>query len=367
MPITPLDDYPIHQAATPLVTPATGDPNAYDRFFFHGYRRDGSAVIGAAMGIYPNRNIIDAAVTIAANGRQHSIFASGRLPLDRRETNIGPIRIEILEPMRTLRITCDGGDEGLVAELTFTARTAAHEEDRQTLFQQGRLILDSSRLTQFGTWSGSVTVDGTTFTFEDADTPGTRDRSWGIRPMAADVPQAPNWQLPQVFWVWTPIHLEDRCLHAGLMETPAGVRTQGSWVVLPALEPSAPTWGVEPKERGNDLAVDVTWRSDRRWPERIDMRFGGLPVTMTPISPFALRGLGYSHPERGHGTWHDELSVARDTITFADLDPMDLTANHVQHVCTVTAGDEQGVGIVETISMGDHPARGLTGFLDPPA
>ncbi|MDX1510317.1 MAG: hypothetical protein R3249_03135 [Nitriliruptorales bacterium] len=366
MPITPLDEYPIHQAPTPLVTPMSGDSNAYDRFFFHGYRRDGSVVIGAAMGVYPNRQIIDAAVTVAVDGQQHSVFASGRAPLDRRETNIGPIRIEIVDPLRTLRVTCDAADEGVTADLVFEARTAVEEEDRQTIHQKGRLILDSSRLTQFGTWSGTVTVDGTTMELDRDDTFGTRDRSWGIRPMAADVPQAPNWELPQVFWVWTPIHLDARCLHAALMETPAGVRTQGSWLELPVLAEGDPTWGVEPERRGNDLDVDVAWRTDRRWPELVEMQFGDLPVTMKPIAPFALRGLGYSHPERGHGTWHDELSVARDTITFADLDPMDLTVNHVQHVCEVTAGDESGVGIVETISLGDHPSRGLAGFLDPP-
>lgn len=366
MPITPLDDYPIHQLALPITSTSSGDPNAYDRYFFNGYRRDGSVVFGAAMGAYPNRQIIDAAFTLAVDGQQHSVFASGRLPLDRRQTTIGPITIEVVDPLRILRVTCDAHDEGITADLTFEARTAVEEEDRQTLFQQGRLILDSSRLTQFGTWSGAITVDGATIELDASDTLGTRDRSWGIRPMAAQVPQAPNWELPQVFWVWTPIHMADRCLHAMTMETPAGVRTQASWVELPVLGDGDPSWGVEPARRGHGLSVEVTWRDDRRWPARVEATMGGQPVTLEPIAPFPLRGLGYSHPERGHGTWHDELSVVRDSITFAELEPLDMSVNHVQHVCRVRVGDEEGVGIVETIALGDHPTRGLTGFLDPP-
>lgn len=365
MPITPLDDYPIHQAPTPLVTPQSGDPNAYDRFFFHGWSRDGSVVIGAAMGIYPNRQIIDAAVTVAVDGRQHSVFASGRLPLDRRETTVGPITIEIVDAMRTLRVTCDAPEQGITADMTFEARTAVHEEDRQTLSMNGRPILDSCRLTQFGRWSGSVDVNGETIALDPADMLGTRDRSWGIRPMAMQVPQAPNWTLPQVFWVWAPIHMEDHCLHAALMETPAGIRTQGSWAVLPDLADGDPSWGALPSSRGTDLTADVTWRPDRRWPARVDLGFGDKAVVMEPLAPFALRGLGYSHPERGHGLWHDELSVASDTIVFADLEPMDMSVNHIQHVCKVTVGDQTGVGMVETISLGDHVGRGLTGFLDP--
>ena len=57
--ITPFDDYPIHQTAAPVAYPGTGDRNYYDRYFFNGYDRDADFFFAVAMGIYPNRKVID--------------------------------------------------------------------------------------------------------------------------------------------------------------------------------------------------------------------------------------------------------------------------------------------------------------------
>ncbi|CAM5720936.1 hypothetical protein MAUB1S_00760 [Mycolicibacterium aubagnense] len=39
--------------------------------------------------------MIDAAFSVVSDGTQRSVFASGRLPLDRTLTAIGPIQIQI--------------------------------------------------------------------------------------------------------------------------------------------------------------------------------------------------------------------------------------------------------------------------------
>ncbi len=38
---------------------------------------------------------------------------------------------------------------------------------------------------------------------------GCRDRSWGVRPVGEPEVGAPG-ALPQLFWMWVPIHLKDR-------------------------------------------------------------------------------------------------------------------------------------------------------------
>ena len=98
--LTPFDDFPIHASADPIAHPATGDPNHYDRYFFNGHERDGAFYIGGAMGHYPVRGVIDAAFSIVIDGVEHSVFASGLMPFDRK-TEIGPLRIDVVEPMRT--------------------------------------------------------------------------------------------------------------------------------------------------------------------------------------------------------------------------------------------------------------------------
>ncbi len=62
---------------------------------------------------------------------QRSVFASGLAPLDRTETKIGPISIEVVEPLRVNRVRVDAEEFGLVADLTYRARTSAHEEPRR--------------------------------------------------------------------------------------------------------------------------------------------------------------------------------------------------------------------------------------------
>jgi len=37
MTLSPLDDYPVHQAALPIRHPATSDRNFYDRYYFNMY------------------------------------------------------------------------------------------------------------------------------------------------------------------------------------------------------------------------------------------------------------------------------------------------------------------------------------------
>ncbi len=132
--LTPLDDYPIHQTALPIAHPASGDPNHYDRYWFNGYREDFYFAVG--MAVYPNRGIIDAAFSTVHDGVQRSVFASSRMPADRTQTRVGPLSIEIVEPLRVTRVRVDAADLGIDADVTFTARTVALEEPRQTMMER---------------------------------------------------------------------------------------------------------------------------------------------------------------------------------------------------------------------------------------
>ena len=188
--LTPFDDFPIHPSADPIAHPATGDPNHYDRYWFNGQAKDGSFFIGGAMGHYPVRGVVDAAFSVVYGGVEHSLFASGQMPLD-RTTAVGPIRVEVIEPMRTVRLVADHSVNGLGADLTFRARTVAIEEPRQRLVgDDGVLGMDHTRLTQWGSWEGSIWIDGTTIDVDPAQTIATRDRSWSASSWSRSAPNA---------------------------------------------------------------------------------------------------------------------------------------------------------------------------------
>ncbi len=368
--LTPADDYPLHQTAEPIAHPGSGDRNHYDRYFFNGHTSDGSLFFSAAMGFYPNRQVIDGAFSVVREGVQRSVFASGRIPPDRRQTRIGPVRIEVVEPLRTLRLVVDDDESGLGAELTFEARSAAWEEPRFTRHGHGtRLVMDYTRLTQWGRWSGTVQVDGERIAVQPDDVVGVRDRSWGIRTVGERDPGVPG-PMPQFYWLWAPLHFDDHCLHFAFNDSAEGIPWYASGVVLPDLEPGAATWGAGvPGAAVRAVDHETTWRTGTRRAERCRLtlepwRADPIEVELEPLVDFQMRGVGYLHPEFRHGAWLGEEVVGRETLVLADIDPLDPANLHVQSVVRATAGERVGVGVLEQLVIGPHEPSGLVGLLD---
>lgn len=366
--LTPHDDFPLHQASVPIASPTDGDANRYDRYFFHGYDPDASVFFGAALGVYPNRNIIDAAFGVGDGTTQRSVFASSRLPADPTQTRVGPITVEIVEPLRTLRVHVDAPDQGLAANVRFDARSIALEEPRQVMTDRGRTILDSTRLTQHGTWTGSISVASDLIDLGEGMA-GTRDRSWGVRPLAGAVPEAPATELPAFFWMWAPMQLADRCLLLGIMEDEHGVRSTSNGAVLFDIG-DGPAWNAPDRvHHARRVDYDITWRSGTRRAQSAELTFTmpwgeRIVASLEPSFPFLLRGLGYTNPEWPHGAWHGEDAVGGEVLQLADLDPLDVPNIHVHQACRVRVGDELGVGVLEQLHFGPHRPSGLSGFLD---
>jgi hypothetical protein len=362
--LTSFDDYPVHQTAEPVAHSATGDRNFYDRYFFNGYSRAGDLFFAAALGVYPNRRVMDGAFSVVRDGRQHVVRASRLAPADRRDTRVGPLFVEVLEPLRALHLRVSDNAFGLSADLAFYARTGAIEEPRFTWRPEGRLVMDSTRLTQFGFWEGNIRLDGEEIAIFPDGTPGTRDRSWGIRPVGEPETGAPGLP-PQFFWLWAPVHFDERCTHAAFNEDAAGRRWHASGCIAPAgrLDESAPE---------AMAAVDhhVTWQPGTRRASaaRITLTPHQRPpivVALEPILTFQMRGLGYLDPEWGHGLWKGPDVTDGVTWTLAELDPMDPRHVHVQQLCRARIDGKEGLGVLEQLVIGPHAPSGFTSILDP--
>ena len=77
-----------------------------------------------------------------------------------------------------------------------------------------------------------------------------------------------------------------------------------------------------------------------------------------------MSGIGYLHPEWGHGSWHGELAETRDSIDLASVDPTDPTMVHIQQVCRATSRERSGVGVFEQLVIGPHVPSGFSGLTD---
>src|SRR5579859_2006278 len=99
--LTKGDDFPIHQTPEPIAYSGS-DRNFYDRYFFNGYSTDGELFFAAALGVYPNLNIMDAAFAVRIGDMQYNLHASRHLGMERTDTQVGPIKVEVLEPLKRL-------------------------------------------------------------------------------------------------------------------------------------------------------------------------------------------------------------------------------------------------------------------------
>jgi hypothetical protein len=182
MAISSFDDFPVHQTSEYVRFPATSDRNFYDRYYFNCHDRDGTIFAIFGIGQYPNLGTTDAFACVT-DGVQHRVVRASRPLVDRMQIGVGPIDVEVLDPLRRLHVTCDGPEHGLTLDLTWDAAIPAFEEPRQYLRSMGKVVFDTQRFAQLGRWTGTITLGDETFEVTPDRWSGSRDRSWGVRPV----------------------------------------------------------------------------------------------------------------------------------------------------------------------------------------
>ena len=117
----------------------------------------------------------------------------------------------MIEPLKTLRIVATKNEHGIGADITFHARALPVEEPRFTYRHGPATFMDYTRLTQNGTYEGWIEVAGKRIALSRDRIAGTRDRSWGVRPIGMGNPQgaAPP-RSPQFYWLWSPLNFPEK-------------------------------------------------------------------------------------------------------------------------------------------------------------
>jgi hypothetical protein len=362
--LTKGDEYPIHQTPEPIAFSGT-DRNFYDRYFFCGYQGDGSGYFAASFGVYPHLNVADAHFSFVRNGVQHCLHASRLLNMERMDLAVGPIRIEVVEPLKTVRLIVDN-HEGISADLTFEGRSAPLQEPRFTRRNGARMFMDLTRFTVNCRVTGWVDVDGKRETYTAGL--GTRDRSWGVRQIGAADPQpvVPP-VLPQFYWIWAPTNFPNLSLYAHVNEDETGA----PWNRRASLVMDGAGQGEAMHLHDDKFVMDWTKGKRHATGARLEVRDASGRdhlVTWTPIDTFMMKGIGYGHAEWVHGGWKGELAVAREDFRTADLDPLELPNLHIQAICTARhqggGATSEGIGLVEQLVIGPHAPSGFDGLVD---
>lgn len=361
-----LDEYPVHQVPLSMKHVATGDRNAYDRCIFHLVDPTGEFLLILGLGVYPNLGVIDAYATLRVGDTLHAVRASDALRDDTRmELAVGPLRIQVERPLKDFTLTCaaDPADpDGLSYEINWSAAFPALWEPHHTQRRGGRLTLEGRRFVQAGRCDGRLRIGGREVSLDGWT--GTRDRSWGVRPVPGEEGSrlAEENRTEGFHWIWSPVRFDDRFLMVIVQEDADGYRTLNDATLVRDGHPDLQLGWPQ---------ADITYRTGTRHPESAVVHLTD-PLSRKPVelgveilasSPLAV-GAGYPPADDWqHGTWRGRDWTDRRSYDLSDPAAHPLAAYGViDHAARFTLDGQVGHGIFEHGSFGRHDPSGFTGY-----
>jgi len=370
VPLSRFDDYLAHQTPDTFDHVFTSDKNFYDRHYFNMHASSDELFVIIGLGQYPNLGVTDAFITVSIDEKQHTVRASRELGSDRMDTAVGPVRVEVVEGLKQLRVACDENEWGVAADLTFTGVVEALEEPHTLSRRYERVIQDVSRYAQVGVWEGTLTAAGRTFDVTPDRWKGVRDRSWGVRPVGE--PEAPGIRAREsqdgygFRHDWLPMQFDDHMLKVQIDQDSDGHRH---------LEESMRVWALDvgkPVEHLERPEVDIEYLSGTREVRRATVTTtdpDGRPivVTTTPLRTLYLAaGSGYvPDGEWGHGFYQGPLTVQGVIHDMSEPEVRRRYAFLNETLCRFESSTGQvGYGMHENMLIGIHRP---SGFLTPDA
>jgi hypothetical protein len=367
--LTPLDESFMHQAPVPFELAATSDHRFFDRTVVTAASRDGSAGVVLGLAAYKNMDVMDgfAAVQID-HARQHNLRLSRALRPDMSQT-LGPLRMEVVEPFKTIRYILEEGAAPFAFDLAFHAFLEPVLEDPHFHRARGRITQDYVRFNQLMSVEGALSIEGRDIAVDKWF--GWRDHSWGVRPgVGGFEPPSPdvNDAFPSAaraggkgMMLWYVGFNVDDELGGGLQTIENG-----------AGDPIYSTGHMGARDRQSPV-VSYDWEVEcfpgSRMPRRLAFRAKtadgeNYDVVAEPTArSWAYKGFGYDagyDDGKGQGVWRSaDLHSEQDCYDLSDVEgigmPDGSTArpNHRETHVRVTVNGREGYGYMPFIAIGD--------------
>ena len=365
------DDYPVHQVAETIRHVGTSDRNFYDRYYFNLHGSSDELFMIMGLGQYPNLAVSDS-FALVRRGTEHRVVRASKELVDRMETSVGPLRVEVLDPLHEVRVVLEPNEWGLSFDLRWKGAIPAFEEPRHYIRKHGRVLFDTMRFAQTGYWTGEIHLDDDVVRVTPDRWKGTRDRSWGVRPVGEAEPPGVHAEDPSVsgMWNYAPMQFDDYSI-IYIVQEPDGVDGQpGPRVMEEAVKvwndpDRPPVWLGHPEH--DHTFVTGTRRiasSVLRFPEAPG---GPLEVRVSPLVDSHIGiGTGYGlDADWRHGAWQGPLVVQGLSLdTEADKERFFGIVDAVARF--ETSDGDVGYGLHEYMFLGPYARYGFTSFMDVP-
>jgi hypothetical protein len=313
---------PVLDAKHDFAHEVEGDSAWSESYYFNAYDPIADAGLFTRIGVRPNEGTMDVGLSVWLPGNR---IANLRGVREQRvmtddDLDVGGVRYERVEPMRTWRITADADAEVLdlgtgeatpghvAVDLTFSALTPAVGTDgqgrtdrRDDTSASTATTVGKGHLEQAGAWEGTISLagePGERWRLTPSSARGNRDKSWGPR----------RWGGPQM-WRWFSINIGDDVHFGGIrIGTPAGDLHRG-WVWRDGEATSIRRWDVRTELADDGVThrvshVTATDKAGRTHELRADvLRVYGVPHKTGERSTVVNEGLArWTYEGRvGHG------------------------------------------------------------------
>ncbi|MCW2765840.1 MAG: Uncharacterized protein JWO11_1799 [Nocardioides sp.] len=362
--VGPLDEYPIHQVPLPVTWAGSSDRNFYDRCYLNAHDRTGEIFVITGLGYYPNLGTKDAFVLVRRGATQTAVHLSDAIDDDRLNQSVNGYRLEVIEPLKKLRVVLDETD-GIAMDMTWEGSFDVLQEQPHVMRAGSRVTLDAQRFAQVGTWSGSIAIDGEEIAVSPDRWVGTRDRSWGIRPVGEPEPAGKPADPPfeGMWWLYVPMRFEDYAVILIMQENPDGYRV---------LNDCTRVWRDGRVEQLGWPRVDIRYTSGTRIPTGASITCttpDGKPVQIEVESLLHVPlhvGAGYGgDSDWTHGMWKGPGFTERVTydLTAPEVDGR-VMFGVIDHVGRATCDGAEGWGLFEHGALGRHDPSGFADFFD---
>ncbi|MCZ7526585.1 MAG: hypothetical protein M5U14_09545 [Acidimicrobiia bacterium] len=364
-----LDETLRHQVAATFCEVGPSDHRFFDRLWFCAYHPEGDVALITGMGCYTNMNVLDGFAAVSHRGRQHNLRLSRCLRPRIDDLAVGPLRVEVLEPLRALRLVLDGDAPGGTAfDLHWEGALPPTEEAHHLDVLDGRRVSDYRRFDQVGAVRGTLRVEGETF--DAAGWFGARDHSWGVRrgvggfePFTGSLPP----EAAGYLFLWLAFTTDEVGGQLQLHEDGEGRRRMLDGALTRLDRPGEP---VRVVDVAHELDFVPGTRAYRHARLRIDTEDGGSHVLEAEplVTAWAYLGTGYDggfDDGRGLGAFRGDLVVEHDVYDVSHPEDVGLPDGrvvrpvHREQPVRLTFDGRPGLGHLPVINVGRIRRYGL--------
>lgn len=180
--LTKLDEWPRHQAATTFDVVTSDSPHWSDGYYFCVGDETGQMQLFTAIRLHPNNDVLEGYACVTTGGSQANMRWSRRLRPAIDDLRVGPLELEISEPLEQLRTTCVPNRYGIAFDIDWTGLHTPYLEDYRSRVENGRSLQSRCNYGQVCAVDGWVEVGDKRFEITGDSWVGVRDHSWGIGP-----------------------------------------------------------------------------------------------------------------------------------------------------------------------------------------